>query len=185
MVVAASALTTSDRTLYSPVSMPRTDDEMVTERLRLHSWTEEDRANAERLLTDAAVRRFLGGPVGPEVVARRRLAPMGESWGSFCVSDRIAGDAIGEVYVSRQRDELELAYEFFPSAWGQGFATEACNALLEWSWSSLPDSSVIAVTQAANAASRRVPQRLGFSEERTFTEWGAEQVQARLHRPIF
>ena len=162
-----------------------TDDEMVTQRLRLRSWRDEDRASAERLLTDAEVRRFLGGPVGPEVVARRRLAPMGEFWGSFCVSDRITGDAIGDVYVSRQRDELEFSYEFFPSAWGQGFATEACNALLEWSWSSLPDSSVIAVTQAANAASRRVPQRLGFSEERTFTEWGAEQVQARLHRPIF
>lgn len=86
------------------------------------------------------------------------------------------------VYVSRQRDELELAYEFLPSAWGQGFATEACEALLEWSWSSLPDSSIIAVTQTANAASRRVLQRLGFSEERTFTEWGAEQVQARLQR---
>ena len=161
--------------------MPWTDHELVTERLQLHSWTEKDRANAERLLTDAAVRRFLGGPVGPEVVASRLMA-MGEVWGSFCVSDRITGDAIGAVYVSRQRDELELAYEFLPSAWGQGIATEACEALLEWSWSSLPDSSIIAVTQTANAASRRVLQRLGFSEERTFTEWGAEQVQARLQR---
>jgi RimJ/RimL family protein N-acetyltransferase len=116
--------------------MPWTDDELVTERLRLHSWTEQDRANAERLLIDPGVRRFLGGPVGLDGIARRRLTPMGELWGSFCV------------------------------------------------WSSLPDGSIIAVTQAANTASRRVLQRLGFSEERTFTEWGAEQVQARLQRPI-
>ncbi len=164
--------------------MPWTDDELVTERLRLHSWKEQDRANADRLLADPEVRRFLGGPVGPDGIAHRRLTPMGELWGSFCVSDRLTGEAIGDVSLSRHREELELSYEFFPRAWGQGFATEACNALLEWSWSSLPDSSIIAVTQAANAASRCLLQRLRFSEERTFTEWGAEQVQARLQRPI-
>ncbi len=39
--------------------------------------------------------------------------------------------------------EAELGYMFVPEAWGQGFATEACSAALDWFAQVHPDEPVV------------------------------------------
>ncbi|RAJ44833.1 RimJ/RimL family protein N-acetyltransferase [Kitasatospora sp. SolWspMP-SS2h] len=69
----------------------------------------------------------------------------------------------------------ELGYLFLPSAWGRGYATEACAAALAWLAAAAPGTPVALTTRTANTASLRVAERLGFTEVERFHEYGAEQ----------
>ncbi len=64
---------------------------------------------------------------------------------------------------------------FLPQAWGNGYATEACAAALDWFAGAFPDEPVVLSTQTANGASMRVAEKLGFTEVERFEDFGAEQ----------
>lgn len=70
--------------------------------------------------------------------------------------------------------DLELSYVTPVSAWGHGYAAEACTAVLAWSDEHLGEP-VVLCTQTANAASVALAERLGFTLVETFEEFGAEQ----------
>jgi [ribosomal protein S5]-alanine N-acetyltransferase len=57
---------------------------------------------------------------------------------------------------------LNLFYRFDPSAWGQGFATEAATAVVAWAARRVPDLPLIARVRPANVASQRVAIRAGL-----------------------
>ena len=71
--------------------------------------------------------------------------------------------------------EVELGYMFVPTAWGHGYAAEACAAALDWFAGALPGEPVILTTQTANDRSMRLAAKLGFTEVDRFEEYGAEQ----------
>jgi RimJ/RimL family protein N-acetyltransferase len=64
----------------------------------------------------------------------------------------------------------KLGYCLHVSAWGQGFATEACHALLTWGFATLDMNRVQAETDARNTSSNRVLEKLGFVHEGTLRE---------------
>ena len=57
---------------------------------------------------------------------------------------------------------LNLFYRFDPSAWGQGFASEAATAVVAWAARRVPDLPLIARVRPANVASQRVAIRAGL-----------------------
>ncbi|MEV0001874.1 GNAT family N-acetyltransferase [Micromonospora sp. NPDC050980] len=71
--------------------------------------------------------------------------------------------------------KADLGYLFLPGAWGFGYATEACVAVLDWFDRVLPGEPAVLVTQSANASSMRLAAKLGFTEVERFEAWGAEQ----------
>lgn len=164
------------------IVVPWTTTTVHTERLHLRPFCDDDRETVIAMSTDPDVRRYLGGPVDAPTLELIRSSNLGERWGVFCVETRSSADVIGSCSLSRDRGALELSYQLLPPYWGQGFAAEACQAVLDWAWAEEDDDVIIAVTQAANAPSRRLLGRLGFVEHETFTEWDAQQVLARLHR---
>lgn len=60
------------------------------------------------------------------------------------------------------RDVLNLFYRLTPPAWGDGVAAEAASAVLDWIGRNTAGAPVIARVRPANAASRRVAQRIGL-----------------------
>src|SRR5690606_35506170 len=66
-------------------------------------------------------------------------------------------------------------YLFLPSAWGFGYATEACGAALDWLAGALPCESAVLATQTADVGSMRLAAKLGFTEVERFRAWDAEQ----------
>jgi RimJ/RimL family protein N-acetyltransferase len=105
-----------------------------------------------------------------------------ERWiGSFVVE--LDGVKVGHLLVRRATQhrrpaaagKLELGYLFLEQAWGFGYATEACAAVLEWVGSVLPGEPVVLTIQSANGGSMRVAAKLGFLEVERFQAWGAEQ----------
>ncbi len=49
------------------------------------------------------------------------------------------------------------------TAWGKGYATEACRRLLTFAFEETPLQEIIAAIDADNAASRKVLEKNGFS----------------------
>lgn len=58
-----------------------------------------------------------------------------------------------------------LGYCFAEAAWGNGYATEAARALLQWAFDRLDLNRVQAETDTRNVASARVLEKLGFVRE--------------------
>jgi RimJ/RimL family protein N-acetyltransferase len=63
---------------------------------------------------------------------------------------------------------------FLPASWGNGYATEAVTAVLDWAETHLPSEPIVLCTQSAHEASVRLATRLVPEVER-FVEFGAEQ----------
>jgi [ribosomal protein S5]-alanine N-acetyltransferase len=152
---------------------PRQEVVLETDRLLLRPWR----------VSEAAIQRELWTERDPRVPPHRRIdadghptiadleegirAAQPSSIGLLAVERRAAGDVIGYcglVDSGRGAEgEPELAFELLRRVWGQGYATEASLAVLDWARSSGYER-VSATVWDWNTASRRVLARLGFAE---------------------
>jgi len=125
------------------------------------------------------VRQYLGGPIPSRqrVSQFRRYLRGHPNVGIWVVRPSKQTKAIGLILLSPHKDGVyyEVSYQFLPSSWGQGFASEAVLRVIEHALSDLGMQKVIAETQAANAASCRLLVRLGFCEEQQLERFGAQQ----------
>lgn len=78
------------------------------------------------------------------------------------VDTKFFGDSCEDV----SPDEVEVGWMVTPSAWNQGYATEAGSAIRDEAFERLELGSIVAVHHPENAASRRVIEKLGMAFER-------------------
>jgi RimJ/RimL family protein N-acetyltransferase len=100
------------------------------------------------------------------------------------------GAIIGNVVLftrSREHRQGEVGYVFHPDHGGQGYATEAAEAMLRLGFEELGLHRIAGRLDARNAASARVLERLGMRREARFLqseivkgEWTDELVYAML-----
>lgn len=64
-------------------------------------------------------------------------------------------------------EEVDVGFRFLPEHWGQGLATEACIASLDFGFTTLGLDRVIALVLPANAASIRVLEKAGMKRDGT------------------
>ncbi|WP_245614022.1 GNAT family N-acetyltransferase [Actinokineospora inagensis] len=132
-------------------------------------------------VVEAHIQRELWTERDPRVPPHRRIDPEGHptvaefeqrihaslpsSTGLLAVERKTTGDVIGHCGLvdGERAAEPELAYELLRRAWGQGYATEASAAVLDWARSSGYRRVWVTVWDW-NTASRRVPAKLGFTE---------------------
>lgn len=96
-------------------------------------------------LTDKATREKLGTAI---------LLPMpvemdDTDW------DLVVGEQIPE-------GDIEIGYIFKKSAWGKGYATEACKRLLRFAFEESPLEEIVATIDPENGASRKVLEKSGL-----------------------
>lgn len=95
----------------------------------------------------------------------RRMQP--STRGLLAVERKAEGDVIGYCGLINSgagtAGEPELAFELLRRVWGQGYATEASCAVLDWARSSGCER-VLATVWDWNTASRRVLAKVGFTE---------------------
>ena len=72
----------------------------------------------------------------------------------------------------RQYYKVSFAYHLARSEWGQGYATEAARALVDWALSQRRVFRVWTVCDVDNAASVRVLEKLGMVREGVLKRWG-------------
>lgn len=146
---------------------------LETARLLLRRWRS----------SDAVVVRELWRERDPRVPPHRRIdadghpsvAELTESlrsneqpWnGLLAIERRATHDLIGYCGLIEpgpgSQDEPELAFELLRRTWGQGYATEASTAVLEWA-RSRGYLRLWATVREWNAPSRRVLAKIGFAE---------------------
>jgi RimJ/RimL family protein N-acetyltransferase len=114
---------------------------------------------------------------GPEraqrfIAACREMAEEGS--GARPAIERVSDGAfVGWCGLTRWNPDYRSAsmgYCLDDAAWGQGFATEAAGALLEWAFDTLELNRVQAEADTRNVASARVLEKLGFVREGTLRE---------------
>jgi ribosomal-protein-alanine N-acetyltransferase len=67
-------------------------------------------------------------------------------------------------------DEVELAFLIDKTRWGQGLATEAAHAIVEYSREQLRLTRLICLITPGNEASVRVASKVGMTFEREHTD---------------
>jgi RimJ/RimL family protein N-acetyltransferase len=144
-----------------------------TNRLLLRPWR----------VAEASVLRELWTERDPRVPPHRRIDADGHptlaqledsirtsrpsSIGVLALERKAAGDVIGYCGLvdsgPGSEGEPELAFELLRAVWGQGYATEAAWAVLDWARSSGYER-LWATVWDWNTASRRVLAKVGFTE---------------------
>jgi RimJ/RimL family protein N-acetyltransferase len=152
---------------------------LQTPRLRLRPFAEADTDAIFALHGNRRVLRYWDAPPWSEraqaerfIAACRQMAQEGS--GARLVIERAAdGVFIGWCCLVKWNPAYRSATMGFcldDAAWGQGFATEAASALLQWAFDTLDLNRVQAETDTRNAASARVLEKLGFVREGTLRQ---------------
>jgi RimJ/RimL family protein N-acetyltransferase len=149
---------------------------IATARLLLRPLTSQDIPDLLAYRSDPQVCRYLPfEPMTREVLAARVAGDLGRSelsaegqamtLGAERVSDgRVIGDVV-LFFHSERHAGGEIGYAFHPDVAGQGFASEACAAVLGLAYEELGLHRVVANMDARNHASGRLAERLGMRQE--------------------
>jgi RimJ/RimL family protein N-acetyltransferase len=145
-----------------------------TPRLRLRPFAETDTDTIFALQSSARVLRYWDAPPWTQrAQAERFIRVCGqieqEGTGARLAIERVADRAfVGWCSLSRWDAvyrSAKLTYCLDDAAWGEGIATEAAVALLQWAFDPLDLNRVQAETDTRNTASSRVLEKLGFVRE--------------------
>lgn len=146
---------------------------LETDRLLLRAWRGSEAAIQRELWTERDQRvpahRRIGADDRPTVadIEERIRAARPSTTGLLAIELKADGGVIGYCGLvdgdRGQEGAPELAFELLRRTWGQGYATEASWAVLDWARSSGYER-VCATVWEWNTASRRVLAKLGFAE---------------------
>ncbi|GLH76471.1 N-acetyltransferase [Bradyrhizobium sp. SSBR45G] len=143
-----------------------------TERLILRDWREHDRAPFTAMSADPAVMQFLRALPTREACDQWidvQIAHQAEhGFGFWVVEGRTSGAFLGTVGLFRVLFDapftpaVEIGWRLAREAWGQGIATEAARAALDFGFARLKLDEIIAYAAPANEASQQVMRKLGM-----------------------
>jgi ribosomal-protein-alanine N-acetyltransferase len=120
--------------------------------------------------------------------------------GIWCITDRLSGEKYGSVALlpipideedtdfdlvvpgTMPDGDLEIGYFLKRSAWGHGFATEACKRVLNFAFEETTLNEVVATFEEENAASRNVLEKAGFKNHGSRRCYGEEGPDYRISR---
>ncbi|GGD11742.1 GNAT family N-acetyltransferase [Nocardioides daphniae] len=161
---------------------------LETPRLRLTPVTSDDVPFFAELWQDPEVMAHLGGVRDPERIVPL-VAEAVEQWrthglGRWVV--RLAAQSIGTIklaHVMRGRSEIEIGYALLPGHEGRGYATEACECVLNFALQDRSFPSVVALARDGNDSSLAVLDRLGFVREGSFEHPLGPHMLFRVTRP--
>jgi [ribosomal protein S5]-alanine N-acetyltransferase len=143
---------------------------LETERLVLRPATADDAEHLLKLFSIPEVWRYLppGPPYTPERaqagIERRMKLEAERGFSPMLVFRKDTGEFIGNAGLQPIPDtpEVELAYHYLPSAWGQGYGTEAAVAILAHGLGPVGLSQIIAICIPENVGSWRIMEKAGM-----------------------
>jgi RimJ/RimL family protein N-acetyltransferase len=161
---------------------------LVTERLALRRFTEDDVDHLFALHHDSDVMRFLnGGRPTPREEIEREYQERFRGDVYWATIEKSTGEFRGWFALDQTEsgpEEAELGYRIKSSAWGKEYATEGSRALIRKGFTELGVRRVSAQTMAVNLASRRVMEKAGLAYVRTFhLEW-EDPLQGAEHGEV-
>ncbi len=148
---------------------------LVTERLILRSWRDEDRAPFAAMNADPEVMRYFPATLSREELDTLvdRLIEAEKTFGMtfFATEEQVTGRFIGLIGMRPSPEflpttpDVEIGWRIASDMWGRGLATEGARALLRVGFEDLGIGRIVAFTSRANAPSRRVMEKIGLKRE--------------------
>jgi RimJ/RimL family protein N-acetyltransferase len=160
-----------------------------TERLLMRGWTQGDFEAYAATNAHAEVQRFLGGPQDREQSWRGLAAHMGHwqlrGYGQWALERRSDARVIGRAGLWHPEGwfGVEVGWKLDRDVWGNGYASEAAAASLDWAWRNVDVDRILSVIHPENAASLRVAERLGMYRLRDDVDEGSQVVIMAIDRP--
>ncbi|MEX6631935.1 GNAT family N-acetyltransferase [Hyphococcus lacteus] len=167
------------------------NNDICTERLTLRQPEKSHFVALQNIWADTKLLQFIGPPSTPEEVWARLLKYIGHwstfGFGYWMVHETKTDHFLGEVGVAWQQrttlpahgDLPEAGWIFSPAAQGQGFASEALSAVLEYSGSRINSPGITCLIDPSNKASILLAERKGFKKFGT-TLIGTNRINAYL-----
>jgi RimJ/RimL family protein N-acetyltransferase len=170
----------ADQVVHIPV--------VETKRLVLREWRNEDLEGYAAMRQDPELSKFIGGPQEP-ADAWRTIAYLAGHWmlrgfGFWSVVEKASGTPVGYCgpYYPLGWPEPEIGWGTYPGWSGNGFATEAATASLEFAYRQLGWKTAISLIADDNEASKAVARKLGAVPDYKFEYRGFTSTVYR-HRP--
>ncbi len=142
---------------------------LKTARLGFRCWAANDLPLAVALWGDPGVTRLIGGPFSPEEVKERlgqEIASMSaynvQYWPLFLLGSHEHVGCGGLRLYKPQDQVYEMGIHLRPAHWGRRLAEEAGRAIITFAFETLDAKGLFAGHHPANAASRRLLEKLGF-----------------------
>jgi RimJ/RimL family protein N-acetyltransferase len=143
---------------------------LVTPRLVLRTFREDDLPAYAALNADPEVARWLGGPISrqdsDDIAAWAQGCYERDGFGLLAVERKDDGVFLGMCGLHHQAsypDEVEAGWRLARAHWGKGYATEAATAWLDHGFGALGLPRIISITERENARSLAVMARLGMA----------------------
>ena len=146
--------------------------EIETERLLMRQWHDEDLYDFWLLNSDPEVMEYLPEIPSEEdsnVLANKIINLIAKNgWGFWAVETICDNSFIGFVGLNEPKYELpvkpciEVGWRLARKYWGNGYATEAGKASLEFAFNNLNVNEIYSFTSVANKKSRAVMERLNM-----------------------
>jgi len=178
--------------------------ELLSLRLSLKPLQADDLDLCLEMFTDPEVVKYADGLMSESTI-RNEMANWTKRGGNgcigiWCISDRLSGEKYGSaallpipieeddtdfdlVVPGKMPDgDIEVGYFLKRSAWGRGFATEACELVLQFAFEKTPLHEVVATLEEKNIASRNVLEKAGFRRHGTRRCYGEDGPDYRISR---
>ena len=147
-----------------------------TARLRLRGIRASDIEAQAAMNGDERIMRYAGGKALNREESWRRMFSGPAMWlllgyGAWAVERKTDGEFLGQIFFADFKRDMtpsiegqpEMGWMFALNAHGQGYASEAVAAALEWADQMLAGQEIIALIDDENLASIRVAEKAGFT----------------------
>lgn len=148
--------------------------QIVTERLILRNYHENDLENLHRLKSDPLVWKYSSNNSTNDVddtriILANLIKKYSEGINDFQAlflksTDEYIGEA-GILSMNKKNQRVVIGYNLIPKYWGKGYATEIILALVKYLFDQENTERIEALVLEENMASRRVLEKSGFLAE--------------------
>lgn len=161
---------------------------ITTARLNLRKMTTRDLAHLLRIFSDPVAMQYYPATMNEEETMGwiRRTLNTYDTYGVgfWMVEENSTGRFLGQCGIIPQEldgtRQMETAYLFVRSQWGQGYGTEGASACKQYGFETMGYPKLISLIDAQNTPSMRVAERIGMQVEPTISKWGKEEVYSIL-----
>lgn len=155
-----------------------------SERLSLVDLIDEDFTATYAMDTDPLVMRYIGGAETRPFdeyrafITQRLGLWLSDRFHMWAMRPHGSNDFLGWVMLKPIRDtpHIEVGYRMPPSSWGNGYATEATRAVLDYGFNTVGLDEITAVTHPDNAASQHVLTKCGLKRDGTLNYNGGGEI---------
>jgi ribosomal-protein-alanine N-acetyltransferase len=153
---------------------------LESERLILRRQVPSDLDDLWSLYCDPEITKYIPDAPRTREQAREELEwhmnghPKNPDLGLWATIHKESGKFIGRCgllpWTIEGHDEVEVAYTIARDFWGQGLATEAAKAILNYGFEKLHLVRMVSLIEPENTASQKVAEKIGMTFERRVDE---------------